>query len=457
MNWLPKFFWPLFFVGLFGFVPVVAVPDATGRIIEVGPADYLTALGNLKAGDTLRLAPGEYDDPQGVPGLPLFDLHGEPGRPIVIEGPREGPKARLLARSSHNTVRIARASHVIIRYLELDGRNADVDAVKAQGSSHHITIEHLRIVNHGNNQQTVAISTKAPAWDWIIRHNTIVRPGTGLYLGNSDGAAPFVRGTIEHNLIVDPVGYAMEIKHQRSRPADIGLPQVPAVTTIRHNVFAKVKNAARGGAARPNLLVGHFPVQGAGRDDRYEIYGNFLYENAAGECLFQGEGNVAFYSNVLVNSHGGGVCIRPHNDRPRDIAVFNNTILAQTTGIRIVGLASGGSSLVVGNLVFAGRPLDVPTQQRNLTGTLDEAARYLVGPLPNLPGFDARLRFGLEIVRSHPEETGRFQDAGRDFGGSLRGRNDIGAYVLDGGMYWPLALEIKPERSRIDPSTRGNH
>ena len=102
-----------------------------------------------------------------------------------------------------------------------------VDAVKSERPAryaHHITLENLLIRGHGNNQQTVGISTKCPAWNWVIRHNTIIGAGTGMYLGDSDGSAPFVAGVIEQNLIVDTIGYNLQIKHQRPRPDVAGMP-----------------------------------------------------------------------------------------------------------------------------------------------------------------------------------------------------------------------------------------
>ena len=80
-----------------------------------------------------------------------------------------------------------------------------MDGVKAEGTAgnwaHHVTIEKLNIVNYGVDQQAVGISTKCPAWNWIIRSNIIIGAGTGMYLGNSSGNMPFVNGIIENNLI----------------------------------------------------------------------------------------------------------------------------------------------------------------------------------------------------------------------------------------------------------------
>ncbi|MBK7696343.1 MAG: hypothetical protein IPI30_19105 [Saprospiraceae bacterium] len=53
---------------------------------------------------------------------------------------------------------------------------------KAEGTAgnwaHHVTIEKLNIVNCGVDQQAVGISTKCPAWNWIIRSNIIIGAGT---------------------------------------------------------------------------------------------------------------------------------------------------------------------------------------------------------------------------------------------------------------------------------------
>ena len=170
-----------------------------------------------------------------------------------------GPRARRRPRrSSRKPDEIRSASSIpalcVIRNLVLEGNNVPVDGVKAEGHArwaHHITLENLVIRGHGNNQQTVGISTKCPAWNWVIRGVTIIGAGTGIYLGNSDGSAPFVAGLIERNLIVDSIGYNLQIKHQVARPDLPGHAGGQSTTIIRHNVFAKPERGlARGGAAQ---------------------------------------------------------------------------------------------------------------------------------------------------------------------------------------------------------------
>ena len=64
-----------------------SVPASTAGALEhVGTAaNYTGILRQLKPGDRLELSAGVYRE-----GLPISDLHGAPGRPIVIEGPTNG-------------------------------------------------------------------------------------------------------------------------------------------------------------------------------------------------------------------------------------------------------------------------------------------------------------------------------------------------------------------------------
>ena len=205
------------------------------------------------------------------------------------------------ARRAH-TVSIVDSRHLVIRNLVLDGRNLPVDGVKAEGHArwaHHITLENLVIRGHGNNQQTVAISTKCPAWNWVIRDNTIVGAGTGIYLGNSDGRAPFVAGLIERNLIVDSSATTCRSSTSSRVRRSPACRRARSVTDHPAQRLRQIRGRHGGGAAA-QPAGGTLPAAGAAPTTTYAIYGNFFYQNRL-EALFQGEGNVAFYGNVLVN------------------------------------------------------------------------------------------------------------------------------------------------------------
>lgn len=312
---------------------------------------YRDYLGRLQPGDRLLLAPGDYHQ-----GLALHDLSGGPGAPIVIEAARADAPPRFIARPRANTVSLVNVRYLVLRHLELDGRGVAVDAVKAEGHSRYadfITVEHLYIHDHAASQQNVGISTKCPAFGWIVRANRIERVGTGMYFGDSDGSDPFVGGLIEGNRVGRTLGYNLQIKHQTSRPVEfVGRHD----TVIRHNLFDK-RDARPGPLARPNLLLGHLPRSGEGSEDRYLVYGNLFLHNPS-EALLQAEGRVAIYDNVLINGDGDAIHIQPHNDVPRDMDIFSNTVLAAGVGIR-VEQAEGAPyrQRVVGNVVAAAIPI----------------------------------------------------------------------------------------------------
>lgn len=340
------------------------------------PETYRTMIGQLQAGDRLQLAPGVYRA-----GLPLHGLTGEANRPITIEAADPGARPRFVARPGHNTVSLVDVRHLIVRDLELDGDNVAVDALKAEGHSRyadHVTLERLYIHDHAASQQHVGISTKCPALGWIIRDVRIERVGTGLYLGDSDGRAAFVGGLIEGNHVSQTLGYNLQIKHQIARPSGIAGRHD---TVIRFNVFSK-HGSRPGPLARPNVLLGHGPLSGAGADDRFLVYGNLMLDNPT-EALVQAEGRVALYDNVLLNAAGDALHIQPHNDAPRDIDIFSNTVLAAGAGIRVRrGASNAYRQLVIGNLVAARTSLQGGDARDNVV--LPYHAAWLESPLAEL-------------------------------------------------------------------------
>jgi hypothetical protein len=413
------------------------------RTIQATPSDYRTKLANLIAGDRLLLAAGTYTQ-----GLPIVNKNGQPGQCIVIEGPSTGSPALFTGSDSWNVVSLSDSSYIAVRNLTLDGLDKAGDGVKAEATAvsvHHILIEGLKISNFNPNYLRVGISTKCPAWNWVIRRNTIYATGTGMYLGNSDGTREFVNGLIEYNLVYDTMDYNIQVKHQIGRSTSIGVPS-SGTTIIRHNVFSKET-----GGTGPNLLVGHWPLSGPGSTDIYQIYGNLLYENSSpNESLFQGEGNIAFHDNLLVNRSYEGIRIQPHNSVPRRIEIFNNTVIAAGNGIRISGADTAYTQRVTGNAVFAGTPLTGGQQSNNVAGTYAQASTYLNNPM-------AALGAGLDLYPKSGQLQGAaidytpftaFLDYDRDFNSRPRIATYRGAYSGDGvNPGWTPALAIKPEPS----------
>ena len=312
------------------------------------PSNYQKLFGKLKAGDTLILAEGQYRH-----GLTFDKRHGQPDKWIKVIG--QGEKTVFLGKKGKNTIDILESSYIALQKMKFDGQGLAVDAIKAgRGKGrpcHHVLLEDLIIVNHGAHQNIVGINTKAPCWDWIIRRNIIRGAGTGLYLGNSDGRQPFIRGIIEGNLVEDPEGYCMQIKHQLDRPPLKGIPEGPSNTIIRDNVFIK-SDRPSGSGDRPNLLVGGPPDSGPGSEDRFHIYGNVIYHNPR-ESLFQGTGRLSIHDNIFVDGAKAGIRVQKHHKKaPKDVRIYHNTFFQVKTPYKVLQLPPKSPFLAAYNLIL---------------------------------------------------------------------------------------------------------
>ncbi|HYE04726.1 MAG TPA: hypothetical protein VEL07_04315 [Planctomycetota bacterium] len=430
---------------------------ASAAVIDADPGNFRTKLTTLAAGDTLRLAAGTY-----TRSLAIDRLQGRADAWITIAGPTSGARAVFLANESANTVEITWSSYVAIENLVLDGQHlAGPFGVSAKNGLanlvHHIRVENCEIRDYDGNQQTVGISTKTPTWGWIVRGNRILEAGTGMYFGNSDGSMPFIDGVIEGNLVRNPIGYAVQVKHQTDRPALAGMPTGPCRTIFRHNVLLKDARPSPDGD-RPNLLLGGFPAAGAGSSDRYEVYGNLLHGNPR-ESLLQAEGRVAIHDNVFVAVAGTAILLRQQNTPLRLAHVYHNTIHAAGRGIHL-GTAATEASIVVGNLVFATTPISgaIGTASGNLIDAVANAGAYVTAPSTALGAMDLYPRPGE--CTGPAVDLAPFAgqvDANRDFNGVGKGdRTFRGAYAGSGvNPGWRLAAEAKPIPSGTVPGGPG--
>lgn len=417
---------------------------ARAETIQADANDYKSKLSLLKPGDTLLLAPGDYPL-----GLYLNNLNGNANAWITVKGPDTGAQPRFLGdpNRGRNTVEIDNSSYLAIENLTVDGQSiTSIHGISAKGTNtHHIRIEGCTIVGHGGNQGTVGISTKLPTWNWVIRRNRILGAGTGMYLGNSDGQQPFIAGLIENNLIDDPEGYCMQIKHQFSRPSVAGMPTTPQVTIVRHNVFVKSDRASRDGN-RPNLLIGGLPESGAGSQDMYEIYGNFFFHNPR-ESLLQAEGRVSIHDNVFVDGSTNAIYLTNHNIGLRVAHVYNNTIYGGSRGVYF-NVAATVAHSVVGNLIFAESPIagSYSNASNNVTDVVAAAGAYVKSPsfvlgtmdFYPLPGKCQGSALDLSPYAGQVEYD-------KDFNGTSKGAFAFrGAYAGEGtNPGWKLAKAIK--------------
>ncbi len=422
--------------------------------VDANPSNIAGQLHRLHPGDVLHLASGKYRP------LYLTDLNGTPEAWITVRGPESGAPAVIVGELNSNTVEIVNSSYLAIENLRIDSRGISgafgISAKGKQNRTHDIRIEGNTLVGQNADQQTDGISTKSATWGWIIRNNRILAAGTGIYLGDSDGSAPFVQGLIENNLIQNTIGYNLEIKDQISIPQIPGMPLAPTSTIIRNNVFIKDDQPSPDGN-RPNVLVGAFPASGPGAQNVYEIYGNLVLHNG-NEALFQGSGRLSLHDNVFVDAPAdyAAVVLRRQNFPLKLAHVYNNTIYTTGQGI-LFGTSALESDAVVGNLIFAMTPIAGPVlhSSGNLEVSFAKAGEYVKSPSLVVESMDFYPKPGKCLGK--PVNLAQFQheaDFNRDFNGQPRteaaGRATFrGAYAGEGANPgWQLQAGIKPPNLR---------
>ena len=433
--------------------------EARTDVIDADPSNYEMLRDTLQPGDTLRLAAGSY------PLLYLRNLNGTPEAWITVEGPATGAPAVINPDSADpfccNLIEISNSSYLTLRDVTIDSADTDgIFGINSTNISHDILIENCRFLGQGSHQATVGISTKGIDWNWTIRRNTIIEAGTGMYLGSSTGGAPFINGVIEGNLIVDTIGYNIEIKYQNPYSLQSGMPPGRHRTIIRNNVFIKEKSQSEWSAdklsgARPNLLVGGFPDSGANAQDHYEIYGNFFYKNPD-ESLFQGSGRAYLHDNVFAGASGTSISFQNH-DLPLKVAyVYNNTIYGGNRGISVSNSGALEAAVIQGNVVFSASGISGPGQRDNVVDTLANATNYVAQPSLVLGSMDFYPLSGA--LQGSPLDLSAFTDHADydlDFNGmSKENFTARGAYAGEGtNPGWRLAAERKIGGSSSLPDT----
>jgi hypothetical protein len=358
--------------------------------INVDPSNYLSLVKTARPGDTVLFAAGNYPS-----GLNLSRMSGTADAPITFDG---SAGAVIQGTRGANTVELDSTAYLVFQNFLVDSLHYN-DGIKAGGGltnvSHDVWILNNTIVNADADQQTVGISTKCIAWNWVIYGNTVDGAGTGLYLGDSSGKAPFINGLIESNLVQHCIGYGGQVKDQNPYSLVPGMPDGPNTTIVRYNTFFDNNLQGRGGqGARPSLFTGGLPASGPGASDTYQIYGNVFNRNAS-EALLQVTSRASIHDNVFSdNSQFYAIRVQPHRSdggyqfNPDHVAIYHNTIYSAPTGISVSG-ATAAQVAIVGNLIFAGVAVrGITPSGSNITDTVACAGLYVANPSTALDQMD---------------------------------------------------------------------
>jgi hypothetical protein len=249
----------------------------------------------------------------------------------------------------------------------------------------------------------------------------------------------------------------MQIKHQLDGVRD-SFPgtMINGKTIVRHNVFCKETNGETGVDARPNLLMGGFPLNGWGSTDFYEVYGNFFYQNP-NEALFQGTGNIMLYKNIFVNHFASAgfpaITLQSHNGvAPQDIKVFHNTVWANnsTGGIRLLSPNTSYQQYCYANAVFSASPISTFSNSGdNVTSLYGNASIYVLSATVNLSTLDLFPKSGQltgSFTNSTPYQSHNWWN--KDFNNTLYNWAFRGAYgACCNNPGWQLQLDTMPSHA----------
>jgi hypothetical protein len=324
---------------------VASVHPAWGKTYRAAKAaDLDTYTPQLAPGDTLAVAPGNYD-------VETWNLSGRKGtadKPIVIRGE---PGAVIRGTSDCcNLVQMDGVAHLEFRGFEITLRESHdgIDGINMGGGySHHVTMEDLHI--HGMTNSAISLFPDSAAFI-TLRHSEIDHTdgGSGLYWGYPGRNIVHdvvIEGNYIHHCPADPAeetGYGIQFKGWGYRAR--------IVNNVLHDV---------GGTARSGLIVyyGKKPLAGDKPEDANLVTGNVLWN-----CRNEGitamsdatlENNVVFSAQVGINLQTYSDESFSGSSAAENLKVRNNTVFRCADACyNISGWGSGANLSFTGNAAY---------------------------------------------------------------------------------------------------------
>lgn len=182
--------------------------SVAAQVVRVqNTAQLRQAVRNARPGDTILLAPGEYEG-----GLYFENLHGQPNKPIVIAG--EDLRHPPVFRGGGECLHISKASYLELRNMVLmgahyNGLNID-DGGQYDSPAHHIVLTGLAVKEVGPEGNCDGIKLSGVT-DFRVEGCTIERWGDG---GQGIDMVGCHRGVIEGCTLrfVDDKGFGVQAK-----------------------------------------------------------------------------------------------------------------------------------------------------------------------------------------------------------------------------------------------------
>jgi hypothetical protein len=313
--------WPIV-VGL-----IVALGARPAPAAEIGPeSDFCAEANALAPGTELVLRPGDYQGPCTI------RTGGLPGAPIVVRALDPTQRPRIVFEGTRANVISVRASHVVLRGLEIGPTQHGVDAVRVFGGTD-VTVEDCEFRGLGG---IAVVANHASVRGLVVRGNVMLGASTtAMYFGCHDGAGCVVSGLlVERNYIhtvraPEPsIGYGIQVKLNSS-----GI--------IRDNVIADIKG--------PGIMVyGAYDPTAVSFVER-----NFVVGSLRSAGLVVGGGPVAVRNNVSVGNVESGISVEDYGRRGllRGVVIAHNTTYGNRGGGIVVPDAGARDVAVVNNAV----------------------------------------------------------------------------------------------------------
>jgi hypothetical protein len=431
-------------VALLAVLPIMAAATTT----EVGPGDdWMSALQNLQAGDTLIMNDGSYV----LNGyFALSNLQGTNAKPIVIRA-KQDSHPLIRQNANQNIINFLSASYLTLDGLEFTGGSIGLRFLGA-GSTPTMGGSDITVRNcHIHDTPANAIAANSANNDYArfsFVHNEIDHTGEtgeGFYLGCNSNACQFHDSLIANNYIHDLDGPTV------TQGDGIEIKQGSYANVVQDNVIhdtgypgITLYDVSGNGAVN---IVQRNVVWNSG-DSGIQVTADAIVRNniVLSEC----DGCNAFFSNNIQNASAA------------NLSVVNNTLLVpgSGSGIRLNGVS--GTVLIANNAIYApnGYAIRASGTLAGMTVAANAGTGSLIGVTSgfNAAGNIVNDFFGASLSGTPPQNLvprsgGVLAGAANtadlptdDFSTLARGSSaDIGAYrvVANGNPGWPLQTGFK--------------
>ena len=175
------------------------VPLEAKELLANNSSQLRTAIGNLKPGDTLIIAPGEYTG-----GVYLANISGTENAPITIRG--ADPNNPPLFSGGSQAFHLADCSHINLGNLKVKGFPANGINIDDAGSfetpAGHITLENITILETGPKGNHDALKMSG------VDHFTVRRCRFEAWGGSGIDMVGCHHGVVEHCTFVGRKGFS---------------------------------------------------------------------------------------------------------------------------------------------------------------------------------------------------------------------------------------------------------